>query len=236
MTIKLGLLNDVQVRFLCPADVDEVKRLCREWFPIEYPDVWYEEITSSSRFFSLAATLNHDIIGLLVAEVKTKSLCNKEDAGILSFAFGDDSQVAYILSIGVVKQYRRHGIGTLLLDSLLSHLTTPEKQNCKAVYLHVLTTNSAAMKFYDKRHFKQFRYLPLYYAINGTHKDGFSYVLYINGGEPPWTLGDALKFLGAKLSQLRPCKLPLYLMSCCYHWLLWVAPIQAIRDSCVRSM
>ena len=43
-----------------------------------YPDVWYDEITSSSRFFSLAATLNKSIIGLLVAEVKTKSLCNKE--------------------------------------------------------------------------------------------------------------------------------------------------------------
>lgn len=49
-------------------------------------------------------------------------------------------------------------------------------------------------------------------------------------------INDALKFLGAKLSQLRPCKLPLYLMNCCYHWLLWVTPIQAIRDSCVRTM
>ena len=35
MTIKLGFTNDVQVRFLCPADVEDVKRLCREWFPIE---------------------------------------------------------------------------------------------------------------------------------------------------------------------------------------------------------
>ena len=35
MTINLGLLNDVQVRFLCPADLEEVKRLCRVWFPIE---------------------------------------------------------------------------------------------------------------------------------------------------------------------------------------------------------
>lgn len=50
------------------------------------------------------------------------------------------------------------------------------------------------MKFYDKRHFRQFRYLPLYYAIDGMHKDGFSYVLYINGGEPPWTLAYPLKF------------------------------------------
>ena len=49
------------------------------------------------------------------------------------------------------------------------------------------------MQFYEKRHFSQFRYLPLYYAINGTHKDGFSYVLYINGGEPPWTLAYPFK-------------------------------------------
>lgn len=236
MTINLGLLNDVQVRFLCPADLEEVKRLCRVWFPIEYPDVWYDEITSSTRFFSLAATFNKNILGLLVAEVKTKSLCNKEDAGILSFRFGDDATLAYILSIGVVKEYRRHGIGSLLLDSLLCHITTPERQNCKAVYLHVLTTNFAAMQFYEKRRFTQFRYLPLYYAIKGTHRDGFSYVLYINGGEPPWTFIDALKFIGGKLSQVQPCKLPLYLMSCCYHWLLWVSPIQAIRDSCVRSL
>ena len=50
------------------------------------------------------------------------------------------------------------------------------------------------MRFYDKKHFRQFRYLPLYYAIDGMHKDGFSYVLYINGGEPPWTLAYPLKF------------------------------------------
>ena len=50
------------------------------------------------------------------------------------------------------------------------------------------------MQFYEKRHFSQFRYLPLYYAINGAHKDGFSYVLYINGGEPPWTLAYPFNF------------------------------------------
>ena len=83
--------------------------------------------------------------------------------------------------------------GSLLLDSLLSYLTTPERQNCKAVYLHVLTTNSAAMQFYERKHFSQFRFLPLYYAINGSYKDGFSYVLYINGGEPPWTLAYPFK-------------------------------------------
>ena len=37
--------------------IPQVKCLCRDWFPIDYPDTWYQEITSNPRFFSLAATL-----------------------------------------------------------------------------------------------------------------------------------------------------------------------------------
>lgn len=31
-------------------------------------------------------------------------------------------------------------------------------------------------------------FLPYYYSIRGDCKDGFTYVTYINGGHPPWTL------------------------------------------------
>ena len=43
-----------------------------------YPDIWYQDITSSPRFYSLAAVLNKRIIGILVAEVKSISKCNPE--------------------------------------------------------------------------------------------------------------------------------------------------------------
>ena len=42
---------ELQLRFLNPGDIPEVKRLCREWFPIEYPDVWYTDITSNHKFY-----------------------------------------------------------------------------------------------------------------------------------------------------------------------------------------
>ena len=29
--------------------MDQVKVLCRSWFPIEYPDTWYQEITANPR-------------------------------------------------------------------------------------------------------------------------------------------------------------------------------------------
>jgi len=68
---------ELQLRFLSPQDIDQVKCLCRDWFPIDYPDTWYQEITSNPRFFSLAATLSGSIIGLIVAETKELSIWQK---------------------------------------------------------------------------------------------------------------------------------------------------------------
>lgn len=78
--------------------------------------------------------------------------------------------------------------GSLLLESLKDHISTTAQDHCKAIYLHVLTTNNTAINFYENRDFKQHHYLPYYYSIRGVLKDGFTYVLYINGGHPPWTI------------------------------------------------
>ena len=78
---------------------------------------------------------------------------------------------------------------TLLLNSLVDHLTkNPDGNSCKAVYLHVLTSNTTAIQFYERRNFSLHSYLPFYYSVHDVAKDGYSYVLYINGGHPPWTI------------------------------------------------
>lgn len=64
---------------------------------------------------------------------------------------GRDCDVGYILSLGVHKKHRRNGIGSLLLDALINHLTTTEKCKVKAIFLHVLTINQPAILFYEKR-------------------------------------------------------------------------------------
>merc|ERR1712035_75603 len=70
--------TELQLRFLCPSDLDQVKELCKEWFPIQYPEVWYRDITSDPRFYSLAAVYQSRLIGLLIAEVKHSETINKE--------------------------------------------------------------------------------------------------------------------------------------------------------------
>lgn len=103
------------------------------------------------RFYALAATYNQIIIGLIVAEIKPYASLNSEDQGFLANSFLKHSDVAYILSLGVAKQYRRNGIASLLLNSLINHLTSNDRNKIKAIFLHVLTTNSAAIMFYENK-------------------------------------------------------------------------------------
>ncbi|XP_053675484.1 N-alpha-acetyltransferase 60 isoform X1 [Anopheles nili] len=200
-SVPLCSANDVQLRFLCPDDLEEVRTLCQDWFPIDYPLSWYVDITSSTRFFALAAIYNFSIIGLIVAEIKSYSKLNKEctfffsqDRGILPESMGREAEIGYILSLGVHRKYRQNGIGSLLLDSLINHLTTAERHKVKAIFLHVLTTNRTAILFYERRGFVLHSFLPYYYSIRGKCKDGFTYVSYINGGHSPWSLYDYLKY------------------------------------------
>ncbi|GAB1300611.1 N-alpha-acetyltransferase 60 [Apodemus speciosus] len=205
--VPSSALSEVSLRLLCHDDIDTVKHLCGDWFPIEYPDSWYRDITSNKKFFSLAATYRGAIVGMIVAEIKNRTKIHKEDGDILASSFSVDTQVAYILSLGVVKEFRKHGIGSLLLESLKDHISTTAQDHCKAIYLHVLTTNNTAINFYENRDFRQHHYLPYYYSIRGVLKDGFTYVLYINGGHPPWTI--------LLVATCRPISLP-QLQARCY--------------------
>jgi hypothetical protein len=77
-----------------------VKRLCREWFPIEYPDGWYSDITSNIKFYAVACVLRGQIIGLVVSEIKDGFKLPKEDSSILAPTFRSGTKIGYILSLG----------------------------------------------------------------------------------------------------------------------------------------
>jgi len=218
---------ELQLRFLSPQDIDQVKILCRDWFPIEYPDTWYQEITSNPRFFSLAATLNGTIIGLIVAETKELAQLAKEDRSLLASCFRSGTKVGYILSLGVSQQFRKQGIASLLLDQLISHLTSEQFSQVKALYLHVLTTNTQAISFYEHRGFQVHSFLPYYYAIKGKRKDGFTHVLYLNGGHPTWGALDYVKLAALALCSLSPHRAVARL--CSKLNLAWLATMPRLR-------
>jgi ribosomal protein S18 acetylase RimI-like enzyme len=173
--------TSISFRFLRPGDQSEVKSLCCDWFPIEYPDKWYDDIVHDTKYFALAACEENTqrIVGLVVADIFPLSNCNREDQQILHKKFSLTTPVCYILILGVVKEYRRQGLAGILLQELLN--TLYKRATCKAVYLHVLYSNKQAIQFYQSKHFQYRVHLPYYYLIKGEYSDAYCFARYING-------------------------------------------------------
>lgn len=216
---KSTFLDDVKLRFLNNNDIGVLKKLCIEWFPLRYPDSWYKQVTNNPRFFSLAASYQGKTIGVIIAEIRSRHQCNKEDRDILGYWYPTDTKIAYILIVGASKEYRRKGIASLLLETFLDKVKSCEHQNCKAVYLHVLASNVDALLFYERQQFKRHKLLPLYYTINQIKMDGYCYVLYVNDGEPPFSFKGFIEETVDYLAVLSVCRLSRYV----FHQ-LWSIP------------
>lgn len=66
------------------------------------------------------------------------------------------------MTIGVLVEYRCRGIGRRLLDVFLANAA--KKPDVKVVYLHVQTSNAAALSFYGAAGFETLGKLENYYT------------------------------------------------------------------------
>lgn len=124
-------------------------------------------------------------------------------------------QYAVMYSLTVISSlnvyiYSLSVLASFLLADVIKFLKQ-ERLNCKAVYLHVLTSNVPAINFYEHHKFQLFKYLPQYYLISNQLADGYCYVCYINGGKGPmfaritypfYLLFDAIRTVVMKLTKL----------------------------------
>ncbi len=81
----------------------------------------------------------------------------------------------YIMTIGVIDECRKLGIGTYLLKATMNAvLINPSwEQSCKIIYLHVASYNRAAIRFYDRNGFQTASELKDWYDIFGKSYDAF---------------------------------------------------------------
>ncbi|CDW60054.1 Mitochondrial translocator assembly [Trichuris trichiura] len=141
--------------------------------------------------WSLVAVSGGLIVGIIIAELRTLSQCCAEDRAILDKSFPETTPVCYILSLGVRKEWQRRGIASKLLHHLFSYIDNPlisSHGRIRCVFLHVLVSNEAAIRFYEHWHFRCLNRLKNYYVIDGNLHDSFTYVNYLNGGYCNWSL------------------------------------------------
>lgn len=89
------------------------------------------------------------------------------------------------MTICVQPEYRESGVGADLLTVWFTFLSLKQQkiclllnqQGCNTVYLHVLTTNQKAIKFYKNRGFRTVKFHDGFYRINSTYQDAYEMAL-----------------------------------------------------------
>jgi GNAT superfamily N-acetyltransferase len=193
LSLSHDLLTGIQIKKekivykpLLKTDIEEIKKLHKEWFPLSYEDDYFQQIfaNKSGSYFTIGAYYaidNKDIIlGLALCEFRPVSeyfvkhtspkaieeICRNIDFNeeVQSYLRCEDYNCAYIMTIGVLDECRQLHIGSELINRIIDKAMTDNI--CIGVYLDVVYYNSSAIKFYENNGFKRVTTLKNYYNIN----------------------------------------------------------------------
>jgi len=89
------------------------------------------------------------------------------------------SQMFYIMTLGTSREFRRIGLGSLLVKRVID--LVERTHDCGALYLHVITYNKTAMKFYERLGFMFIKEIKDYYTINSVNFDCYLFARYFHG-------------------------------------------------------
>ena len=156
----------------------DVKNLHKEWFPIDYDDDFFSNVLNNNggKYFTIGAfynikTDNKDkevILGLAFCEFEyvmdqlnkfindkildeingNISICDE----LKSYMKCQFDKCIYIMTIGVMDEFRQMNIGSNLLKYIYNIALKIDR--CIAIYLHVISYNETAIKFYKKNKYK----------------------------------------------------------------------------------
>ena len=112
-----------------------------------------------------------ELLFLLLDKSYTKYKLSKENniLGFVIIKYFPDENRHHIMSIAVLPKYRKNNVGTTLINKIL-------KLNSKKISLYVLTTNIAAINFYEKNKFIKKKTILDYYKTLET-QSAYYYVL-----------------------------------------------------------
>jgi len=139
------------------ATIEDLKRVKFLWLKLaeemyEYEKYIYPSSENAERWFlSVSSTLGEGRGKVLVAQLNGEIVGFIYFIHSLSMFLEASKQVALISDMYVKPEFRRRGIGSLLLKKCFEKL---RKLNIKHVTLSVLSENLAAVKFYEKHGFK----------------------------------------------------------------------------------
>mmetsp|Transcript_61173 Transcript_61173/g.162558 ORF Transcript_61173/g.162558 Transcript_61173/m.162558 type:complete len:198 (-) Transcript_61173:136-729(-) len=115
-------------------NIGQLKKLNSATFPVHYKDKFYQD---------LLGWLDYSRLGYY-ADILVGSVCCRLEARV------EGGKTLYVMTLSVLKAYQRHGMASQLLRWAVERAEGPDgdADDVRELYLHVQTSNEAAISFY----------------------------------------------------------------------------------------
>jgi ribosomal-protein-alanine N-acetyltransferase len=166
------------IRRATEADIDQVIEVNLRSLPENYWYGFYQYVLSEWGDLFLVAEIGGKIVGYMmnrVEETHDRVLMGLENElepahkrsgplDVFKRVFSGSARVGHVISIAVLQEYRRRGIGSALMSEALKIFE--KKYDVDSVYLEVRVSNQPAINMYEKFGFVKAR------IIRGYYRDG----------------------------------------------------------------
>lgn len=135
-----------------PSDLEQVMHINRVCLPENYTTFFFMNLYQRFPETFIVAEENGDVVGYTMCRIET---------GIPSFKLLGITRKGHVISIAVLPEHQREGIGYALMCEAMEAMVNYKAKEC---YLEVRASNVPAVNLYRKMGFEVARTMRGYYA------------------------------------------------------------------------
>ena len=154
MQVILRNIGDCNIRRAEPSDLISVMEINLKTLPEHYSDYFYESLLSELPEAFIIAEVAGKHVGYIMC---------KTEFGFSNFKKLGFVKKGHVVSIAVIDEYRKKGIGNALVEESVNGVKI---QKCDEFYLEVRCSNNEAVRLYEKLG------LVINQQLNAYYRDG----------------------------------------------------------------
>ena len=151
MQVILRQLGDCNIRRAEPSDLISVMEINLKTLPEHYSDYFYESLLAELPEAFIIAEIGGKHVGYIMCKI---------EFGFSNFKKLGFVKKGHVVSIAVVEEHRRKGIGNALVEESVNGVNL---RKCDEFYLEVRCSNTDAVRLYEKMGFEIRQQLNAYY-------------------------------------------------------------------------
>jgi len=168
--------REIELRFgeITKDNIGQLRTLNLATFPVTYHDKFYKDILKEETKDLMKLAFHSDnLVGAMCCRIEgptgtggaalPKEAKKQEDSDKTKEKKENESGAkrVYIMTLGVLARYRGYGIGTKMVETIISY--AEKRKDIGDIFLHVQISNNYAIEFYKRFGFQIVGTIPKYY-------------------------------------------------------------------------